>query len=263
MTSCRQSLNIEVAVDVESPGQGEQWLALADPNQLQQVLVNLSLNARDAMPKPQPVPVVYRLYHRVFVGEMPAFPQNVPAGDYLVVEVQDHGSGMPPEVMAQALDPFFTTKEVGEGTGLGLPVAFGIMHGHSGTLTVDTAVGKGTCIGLYFPRLLAPVPDVTAANVKVLAPESSPQRRDLDRRRRAGGAGRDLPLSADRRARNRVCRQRPGVLRHLQDGPVDLVVLDWMIPKEEASENFTLILRGQARLANLAVYGNGADRSGR
>ena len=70
--------------------------------------------------------------------------------------------------MAQALDPFFTTKEVGQGTGLGLPVAFGIINGHQGFLTIDSEAGKGTCIGLYLPRMLRNVPDPMAANVTVL-----------------------------------------------------------------------------------------------
>src|SRR5207244_3437030 len=118
---------IEVALDIESSSDGSVWMASADANQLQQVLVNLSLNARDAMPKPQPAPVVYRLTHRTHQGELPAFPQNIPAGDYLVIEVEDHGTGMTPEVLSQALDPFFTTKDVGQGTGLGMPVAFGII----------------------------------------------------------------------------------------------------------------------------------------
>ena len=117
------------------------------------------------------------------VGELPAFPQNVPPGDYVVLEVQDHGAGMPPEVMTQALDPFFTTKEVGQGTGLGLPVAFGIITGHQGFLTIDSEPGKGTKIGLYLPRLLRHAPDPTlgqrhgAGTGSVAAPAYSGDRR--------------------------------------------------------------------------------------
>src|SRR5207248_6855567 len=94
-------------------------------------------------------------------GELPAFPQNVPPGDYLVIVVEDHGCGMSAEVLTQALDPFYTTKEVGQGTGLGLPVAFGIITGHQGFLTIDSEVGRGTCVRLYLPRL--PHDSATAA----------------------------------------------------------------------------------------------------
>ncbi len=90
----------------------------------------------------------------VLDGELPAFPENVPSGDYVVLEVEDHGSGMTPEVLGQALDPFFTTKEVGKGTGLGLPVAFGIIHGHQGFLTIDTAVGRGHAVSDFICRAL-------------------------------------------------------------------------------------------------------------
>jgi signal transduction histidine kinase len=118
---------------------------------LQQVLVNLALNARDALTKP--APVVFRLHQEVLTGKRPGFPDNVPAGDYVLLEVVDSGCGMAPEVLNQALDPFFTTKDDSERTGMGLPTAFGIVHGHQGYLTIDTEPGKGTCVGVYLPRL--------------------------------------------------------------------------------------------------------------
>jgi two-component system cell cycle sensor histidine kinase/response regulator CckA len=251
----RCSLNIEVVIEAEAPGSDEAWMALADANQLQQVLVNLSLNALDAMPKPQPAPVVYRLYHRVFIGELPAFPQNVPPGDYLVVEVRDRGRGMTPEVMSQALDPFFTTKDVGQGTGLGLPVAFGIMSGHQGFLTITSEAGQGTSIGLYFPRLRRSIPDPAASNVTVLEPEVSPQRHILvvdDEQavrdvicRFLEIAGHDVVCAANGQA----------ALRCLQEHPVDLVVLDWLIPNEEGRTNFNLIRQARSGIPILLCTG--------
>jgi PAS domain S-box-containing protein len=250
----QRSLNIEVALDVEAP-RDEAWMALADANQLQQVLVNLSLNARDAMPKPQPAPVAFRLYHRVFAGEFPAFPQNIPPGDYVVIEVQDQGAGMTPEVIGQALDPFFTTKEVGQGTGLGLPVAFGIMTGHQGSLTIDSEPGKGTTIGLYLPRLLRSVPDPMADNVTELEPEVAPQRRILvvddeiavqDVIRRfleiAGHLVFCAPTGKD-------------ALRLLENEAMDLVVLDWVIPKEEGSATFSMLRQARPELPILICTG--------
>ena len=251
----QRSLNIEVALDAEAPPKGEMWMALADANQLQQVLVNLSLNARDAMPKPQPAPVVYRLYRREFLGESPAFPQNVPAGDYLVVEVQDRGTGMTPEVMSQALDPFFTTKEVGQGTGLGLPVAFGIMNGHQGALTLDSEPGKGTCVGLYLPRLLQKIPEAKGVNATVLEPEPSPQRLILvvdDE-----PAVRDVIRRFLEIAGHQVVCANSGqtALRYLQSEPIELVVLDWMIPREEGRANFNLIRQARPGVPILLCTG--------
>lgn len=106
-------------------------------NQLQQVLLNLAINAGDAMPDGGKI-------H--FVTE--------PRGKNEVeVRVTDNGTGMPPEVKAKIFDPFFTTKEPGKGTGLGLSVTFGIVKDHQGAVTVDSAVGKGTTFHLVFPRL--------------------------------------------------------------------------------------------------------------
>ncbi len=148
-------------------GDGGPMLVEADANQLQQALVNLALNARDAIrerrtapphpasesePAPPSDPVTFRVRHEVLADERFGFPQHVPPGDYVVLEVEDQGCGMSPDVLNQALDPFFTTKEVGQGTGLGLPMVFGIVQGHQGFLTIESTRGCGTCIRLYLPR---------------------------------------------------------------------------------------------------------------
>ncbi len=234
----QRSLNIDIVLDIQPPRAGDAWMALADGNQVQQVLVNLSLNARDAMPKPQPAPVVFRLQHRVFAGEFPGFPQNVPAGDYVLIEVEDRGAGMTQEILSQAIDPFFTTKEVGQGTGLGLPVAFGIVTGHQGTLTLKSAPGQGTRVGLFLPRLLIPISDPASENVTVLEPEAAVRRRIL-------------VIDDESAVQDVICRfleiagHVPIVAGNATDGirllgshKVDLIVLDWMIPNEDARESF-------------------------
>src|SRR5207244_6041442 len=106
--------------------------------------------------------------------------QNVPAGDYVVIDVEDRGCGMPPDVLSQAIDPFFTTKEVGQGTGLGLPVAFGIMTGHQGFLTIDSGVNEGTCVRLFLPQLTNEAASAASFEpMHVLEPESAPSRHIL------------------------------------------------------------------------------------
>ena len=133
------------------------------------------------MPQPAPQPVEFRLRRHCSEGELPAFPENVPSGDYVILEVEDHGSGMPPEILSQALDPFFTTKEVGKGTGLGLPVAFGIIHAHQGFLTIDTTLGEGTRARLYLPRLDEDDADdaIRSTSRPATEPEGMPGRRIL------------------------------------------------------------------------------------
>jgi PAS domain S-box-containing protein len=235
----RHSMNVDVRLEV-APGE-EPLLAQADANQLQQVLINLSLNARDAMPRPAPQPLVFRLRHVKLAGDLPAFPQNVPAGDYAVLEVQDQGAGMSAEVLVQALDPFFTTKEVGQGSGLGLPVAFGIVHGHQGFLTIDSEAGQGTCVRIYLPRLVElcePVA-VPVEGVHILEPDPQAARNilvidDEDAvmdvvRRFLEIAGHQVDCASSGSAA--VARLRGGF-------KPDLIILDLMVPKEDGTANF-------------------------
>ncbi len=234
------TLGVAVQLEIQPCGADGPLSALADAQQLQQVLVNLALNARDALTGPAPIRL--RLRRQVLAGELPAFPENVPPGDYVLLEVEDRGRGMTPEVLAQALDPFFTTRDVGQGTGLGLPAAYGIMQGHQGFLTLRSQPQEGTCVGLYLPRLAAAPtePEVPAfAKGQILEPEPFP--------------GRNILVVDDETAVLDVVRRFLEIAGHtvtcatsgrqalelLSDGrPVDLVILDLMIPREEGQENF-------------------------
>ena len=236
----RSSLKIELDVEIDSPDPDNPLLALADANQLQQVLVNLALNARDAMPQPQPRAVAFRLRRRLLGGDLPAFPENVPAGDYVILEVEDYGSGMSSEVLSQALDPFFTTKEVGQGTGLGLPVVFGIVQGHQGFLTIDTEAGKGTRVRLYLPRLLDKHLPTTEAPAppQVQEPANVPGRRILvidDEE-----AVRDVVRRFLQIGGHHVSAATSGTegLEVLEKEAIDLIILDLMVPREEGAANF-------------------------
>jgi PAS domain S-box-containing protein len=237
----KSSLKVEVEVSVQPQADGAPLTALADANQLQQVLVNLALNARDAMPQPPSRPIEFRLTRKVLAGELPAFPENVPAGDYVVLEVEDHGSGMAPEVLTQALDPFFTTKEIGQGTGLGLPVAFGIIHGHQGFLSIDTEAGRGTCVRLYLPRLKDSRLETrdTRAAPQVLEPDHAPGRHILvidDEEAVLDVVRRFLEIAGH----HVVCATSGAQGLEIVDkgGTVDMVILDLMIPREEGAANY-------------------------
>ncbi len=264
----RHSLAIEVVLDIQqnndergmthhSSFPGEPLMALADGNQLQQVLVNLALNARDALSRP--APIVFRLRGVVLAGDLPAFPENVPAGDYVVLEIQDQGKGMSPEVLSQALDPFFTTKEVGQGTGLGLPVAFGIVHGHQGFLTVNTEAGVGTCVAIYLPRLAQPLIRPESGGFEghqVLEAETGPGKNILvidDEEAVLGVIQRFLEIAG-----HQVIASKSGAqaLEQLGRGQaVDLVILDLMIPREEGAKTFDTIRQRYPRLPILLCTG--------
>ncbi len=121
---------------------------IADPNQLQQVIMNLCVNARDAMPEGGRL----RLASSRVRGNTIADQPNINAKrDYVCITIADNGQGMPPDVRSRIFEPFFTTKMKKGGTGLGLSVVYGIVVNHQGALTVDSAPGKGTTFKAYFP----------------------------------------------------------------------------------------------------------------
>lgn len=127
----------------------------ADPGMLEQVIVNLAVNARDAMPNGG------RLDLRTSQVRLDArearLHANAKAGDYVCLTVEDTGCGMKPEVLARLFEPFFTTKDVGKGTGLGLPTVHGIIHQHDGWLQVSSEPGKGTVFKVHLPATGAPM----------------------------------------------------------------------------------------------------------
>jgi PAS domain S-box-containing protein len=124
------------------------WTAAGDPEQLQMLVLNLALNARDAMPKGGHLNVGTR---NLAEGD-PALPDELPAGDYVVLSVADDGRGMDSDVLARACEPFFTTKPQGRGSGLGLAQVDGVMRELGGTLRLRSAVGAGTTVELFLPR---------------------------------------------------------------------------------------------------------------
>jgi PAS domain S-box-containing protein len=133
----------------------------ADPSQLENAILNLSVNARDAMPRGGRLVIAT---HSREIDERGAARLGIAPGDYVEVEVSDSGSGMPPEVAAKAFDPFFTTKSVGKGTGLGLSQVFGFVRQSGGHVALETAPGEGTTIRLLLPRETseAPAPRVAS-----------------------------------------------------------------------------------------------------
>jgi signal transduction histidine kinase len=126
------------------------WKTLCDANQMENVILNLAINARDAMPGGGHLSIETE---DVSLIQAPAGVTEFLPGDYVAMTVRDTGTGMTKEVLARAFDPFYTTKPQGKGTGLGLSMTFGYVRQSNGYLTIDSAPGKGTAITIYMPRI--------------------------------------------------------------------------------------------------------------
>ena len=161
-----RTLGGAIRIDCSEPG--ERWRVTVDPVQLENAVINLAINARDAMPDGGRLRIAT---HNTELDDVP----GVPSGAYLCVEVADTGTGMPREIAERVFEPFFTTKSQGQGTGMGLSMVYGFVKQSSGHVALESQPGEGTTVRLYFPRTEAPA-DILDA------PSASPPVR-IDKRR--------------------------------------------------------------------------------
>ena len=148
-------------VKLEWAADDEIWCAYADSTQLELALMNLIINARDAMPSGGTITVTAR--NATAAADNPL---DLPAGDYVVLAVKDSGSGIPADIIEQVTEPFFTTKDVGEGTGLGLSMVYGFARQSGGTIDITSKVGEGTVVEIWLPRAEAAAPEAEAAKAR-------------------------------------------------------------------------------------------------
>ena len=136
-------------IDLEIVALDGLWCTLCDPNQLESALLNLTINARDAMPDGGKLVIATS---NVRLDNVTADTSALAPGDYICIAVSDTGTGMSAEVAARAFDPFFTTKPIGQGTGLGLSMIYGFARQSNGHATIDSKLDRGTSVKLYLPR---------------------------------------------------------------------------------------------------------------
>ncbi len=217
-------------IAVESVLGKDLWPALVDPSQLQDAIVNLAVNARDAMPDGGRL--VIETVNANLDEDYVAKHADVAAGDYVLVNVTDSGTGMPPEVVERVFEPFFTTKEVGRGTGLGLSMVYGFVKQSKGHVKIYSEVGHGTSVRLYFPRAVQQQPALPA-DASTTGPAPLPTGRETI-----------LVVEDDASVRNMTVNSLEGLgykVREAVDGksgleivreggPIDLLFTDMIMP---------------------------------
>jgi len=176
-------------IELKTRKEPDLWKVRADPGQIEQAILNLVINARDAMPHGGTLAV--ETYNRRLDESYAASHVPMQAGEYVEVAVIDTGSGISDEVMARLFEPFFTTKEVGKGTGLGLSTTYGIVKQSGGYLWCESEVGRGTTFHVYLPGVEEPVvhpeprtapPPIHPGDETVLLVEDEPEVRSLVQR---------------------------------------------------------------------------------
>ena len=209
---------------------------MADPTQLEVAVLNLAINARDAMPAGG----ILRFATRSTRIEGDS---ELEDGDYVELTISDTGVGMTTEVASRAFEPFFTTKEVGKGTGLGLSMVYGMARQSGGTARIETAPGKGTTIKLFFQASK----DVASA---LLSPEGEDS--DADEKRAASVLVVDddpdvRAFIADALAEEgyevRHCADGRTALAEFENERPDLVVLDFVMPEMSGADVASRLLK--------------------
>lgn len=236
------------------------WYVKADPSELERIVINLAVNARDAM-LPKGGRLTIRTRNVSERDSQKLAGQGVARGEYVLIEVEDNGSGMTPEVMAKIFDPFFTTKAVGKGTGLGLASVYGIVQQTGGYIFPDSTVGEGTTFRLYLPRyFVEPEEEAEMAPAAV----KKPRQRDLT------GTGRVLLVEDEDAVRRfavtalkskgyEVLQASDGVealeVMKACDFKVDIVVSDVIMPEMDGPTLMKELRKTDPRLKFIFVSG--------
>jgi PAS domain S-box-containing protein len=240
---------VEVTTDLHA----DSWRIRADATQVEQVVMNMVVNARDAMDGAGRIQITTRNVELTDsqILQMP----GSRTGEFVRISVSDNGSGMPPEVITKIFEPFFTTKEQGKGTGLGLATSFGIVQQHAGWIACDSVVGSGTTFHIFLPRCTEQLSEIIEAEVVPLGP--------------VRGGGETILLVDDEMVVRAVAQ---GLLKklgynvitaddgeaaleilHRMDGGIHLCLLDLTMPRLSGKDTFIAMRRGPSRAVPVVI----------
>jgi CheY-like chemotaxis protein len=217
-------------IEVETVLSGGLWPADIDRAQLESALINLAINARDAMPAGGRLRIATSNVPVSTTAPADGSGSGIEAGDYVQIAVSDSGKGIAPEIIDKVFEPFFTTKEVGKGTGLGLSMVYGFLEQSKGHVRIESTVGRGTTVRLYLPK------SAEAMQAEPVAPAVAPR-----------GKERILVVEDDPQVRASVLGQLHGLGYEAEgasdgrtglaafettDRPFDLLLTDVIVPGE-------------------------------
>jgi len=244
--------SIQVRCEIPAP----LWVVQGDPTQIHQVLLNLCVNARDAMPNGGHLKL--SAMNMVMDGQCASMIAGAKPGHYVHIQVEDNGTGMPPEVMERIFEPFFTTKELGKGTGLGLSSVMAIVKSHHGFLRVESELGKGTRFHIYLPAHIS-----EQAEIEASAPHELPR-----------GSGELILVVDDEAAVQQITKQTLETFgyrvllaadgaeavslysKHRSD--VALVLTDMMMPVMDGPATIQVLMRMNPQICIVAASGMNA-----
>ena len=231
---------------------------VADPIQVQQIVMNLCANARDAMPEGGEI--VLKTRNELIDKGDSTLPPDAEPGRYVVLEISDSGTGIPREHMERIFDPFFTTKEKGKGTGLGLSVVYGIVKEHHGWIRCDSQLGKGTRFEIFLP-VMEEDEDTSEVSEEQELPRGSETILIVDDET----AVLDIGTYILRRMGYKVLQAKNGLeaLRLFQENKEDisLVILDLIMPEMSGKECLKQILKLKPDAKVLISSGYTLDQS--
>jgi PAS domain S-box-containing protein len=227
------------------------WCAFADQSQLELALMNLIINARDAMPEGGTIAV--EAQNRTVAGDTDS---GLAPGAYVVLTVADSGCGISPEILEQVMEPFFTTKEVGKGTGLGLSMVYGFARQSGGAFRLDSEVGTGTRAEIWLPRAAETAPEATAAASRQRS-ASIPKQRILLVDDHDGVRATTAALLSDLGHSVAEASDGPEVLKALRDAPdgCDLLITDYAMPHVSGAEVIRQAREARPHLPAIIITG--------